>query len=336
VTDDTKGCDEDEGIGWFDPPEWERVWAERHPDRIVEDVTEAEWLSSTDYPGWMVHPFQRAEDRVLDGKRVPRPRTDRSPSCREWRERKARLLACAAARRVEHLVPDSRGLPFRAVVAAAERHADGGATDDELRAACEQVRQMAHWQEVRRMAHWQQNHHGGPRQVVFLARAATRAAQAVRPRPPRAARFAIMYAMYAAVGTGYYISPGGYNPFSVCSVLYDTVEAAGDEAAAADPRDDHPGPNTGTSRVSAELCDLVRDVFGNPFRPVAFDPCWRTGTAVALARQMYEGRDFALMPILADALQDAGCEHPDILAHYRGPGPHVRGCWVVDLVLGKS
>jgi hypothetical protein len=82
--------------------------------------------------------------------------------------------------------------------------------------------------------------------------------------------------------------------------------------------------------------DLLRDIFGNPFRPVAFDPAWRTSTAVALARQMYESRDFALMPILADALQDAGCENEDVLAHCRGTGPHVRGCWVVDLVLGKS
>jgi hypothetical protein len=81
---------------------------------------------------------------------------------------------------------------------------------------------------------------------------------------------------------------------------------------------------------------LVHDIFGNPFRPVAFDPVWRTPTAVSLARQMYESRDFGAMPILADALQDAGCDSADILAHCRGPGPHVRGCWVVDLVLGLS
>jgi hypothetical protein len=74
----------------------------------------------------------------------------------------------------------------------------------------------------------------------------------------------------------------------------------------------------------------------NPFRPVAFDPEWRTSTAVALAGQMYEARDFSAMPILADALQDAGCDNADILDHCRSPGPHVRGCWVVDLVLGKE
>jgi hypothetical protein len=82
---------------------------------------------------------------------------------------------------------------------------------------------------------------------------------------------------------------------------------------------------------------LVRDIFGNPYRPVAFAPGWRTDTAVTLARTMYEAREFGAMPILADALQDAGCENPDILDHCRDVNqPHVRGCWVVDLVLGKE
>ncbi len=84
------------------------------------------------------------------------------------------------------------------------------------------------------------------------------------------------------------------------------------------------------------MAGLVRDIFGNPFRPVAFSPSWRSDTAVSLARGMYEARDFAAMPILADALQDAGCDNADILDHCRdAKGGHVRGCWVVDLVLGK-
>lgn len=81
---------------------------------------------------------------------------------------------------------------------------------------------------------------------------------------------------------------------------------------------------------------LVKELFGNPFRSAAFSPESRTDTAVALARQMYDSRDFSAMPILADALQDAGCDNDDILNHCRGEGPHVRGCWVVDLVLGKE
>ena len=82
---------------------------------------------------------------------------------------------------------------------------------------------------------------------------------------------------------------------------------------------------------------LVHEVFGNPFRPVTFSTAWRTSTAVAIAQQMYESRDFSPMPILADALQDADCDHEDILNHCRDAnGTHVRGCWAVDLVLGKS
>ncbi len=84
------------------------------------------------------------------------------------------------------------------------------------------------------------------------------------------------------------------------------------------------------------LCELLHDIFGNPFRPVRFPPEWRTDTVLGLARQMYESRDFSAMPILADALQDAGCDNDHMLDHCRGPGPHIGGCWVVDLVLGKE
>jgi hypothetical protein len=87
----------------------------------------------------------------------------------------------------------------------------------------------------------------------------------------------------------------------------------------------------------AAQTDLLRDIVGNPFRPVTFSPRWRTSTAVAIARGMYESRDFGAMPILADALQDAGCEAEAILTHCRDAQQvHVRGCWVVDLVLGKG
>jgi hypothetical protein len=81
---------------------------------------------------------------------------------------------------------------------------------------------------------------------------------------------------------------------------------------------------------------FLRDIFGNPFHPITFSPSWHTDTALSLARQMYDSRDFSAMPILADALQDAGCDNEDILSHCRGGWPHVRGCWVVDLVFGKE
>jgi hypothetical protein len=74
----------------------------------------------------------------------------------------------------------------------------------------------------------------------------------------------------------------------------------------------------------------------NPFRPATLDPAWLTSTVVALARGIYEDRAFDRMPILADALQDAGCDNEDVLSHCRAEKwEHVRGCWVVDLVLGK-
>ena len=92
--------------------------------------------------------------------------------------------------------------------------------------------------------------------------------------------------------------------------------------------------STGNAAATPNLADLARDVFGNPFRPATLDPSWRTEAVIALARGMYESRDYGPMQVLADALQDAGCDHPDVLAHCRGEGEHVRGCWVVDLVLG--
>jgi hypothetical protein len=85
--------------------------------------------------------------------------------------------------------------------------------------------------------------------------------------------------------------------------------------------------------------NLLRDIFGNPFRPIALTPAWLTwhdGLLVSMARRMYDSRDFSDMPVLADALEEAGCDHADILAHCRQPGEHVRGCWVVDAILGKS
>jgi hypothetical protein len=86
----------------------------------------------------------------------------------------------------------------------------------------------------------------------------------------------------------------------------------------------------------AAQADLLRDIVGNPFHEVAFDPVWLTSDVLALARGIYEDRAFDRMSILADALQDAGCDSDDILIHCREPREHVRGCWVVDLVLGKD
>ena len=81
---------------------------------------------------------------------------------------------------------------------------------------------------------------------------------------------------------------------------------------------------------------LLRDVFGNPFRAINFSSDWRTASAIAVASEMYDAQDFGSMSILADALLDAGSDDADILDHCRGAHMHLRGCWVVDLVLGKD
>jgi hypothetical protein len=86
----------------------------------------------------------------------------------------------------------------------------------------------------------------------------------------------------------------------------------------------------------AEQCALLRDIFGNPFRPALLDPRWQTAAVVAMARTIYEERKWDELPVLADALEEAGCAVPAVLSHCRGGGEHVRGCWVVDLVLGKK
>jgi hypothetical protein len=80
----------------------------------------------------------------------------------------------------------------------------------------------------------------------------------------------------------------------------------------------------------------VHEIFGNPFRPVVFDPRWRTPTVLSIAQAVYEDRTFHVLPILADALQDASCDDVAVLEHCRGPGPHFRGCWALDLVLGRK
>jgi len=95
----------------------------------------------------------------------------------------------------------------------------------------------------------------------------------------------------------------------------------------------------GMTGEPAAQAALVRDVLGNPFKkpkPKA-KPAWRTDTVMTLARQMYVSEEFSAMPILADALQDAGCDNEDMLSHCRDvTQPHVRGCWVLDLLFDKK
>jgi hypothetical protein len=110
-------------------------------------------------------------------------------------------------------------------------------------------------------------------------------------------------------------------------------------AATPDPRQlllaaEFPIPDDSTFRAVASP-DLLRCVAGKPFRPVVFELKWRTDDVLGLARGIDEDRAFDRLPLLADAMMDAGCNDEQILAHCRQQGPHVRGCWVVDGCLGK-
>jgi hypothetical protein len=91
--------------------------------------------------------------------------------------------------------------------------------------------------------------------------------------------------------------------------------------------------------VQKDQCELLREIIGNPFRPVALNPAWLVwegGTVPDLALGIYDRRRFAEMPYLGDALEEAGCTRAEVLDHCRGPAKHVRGCWVLDLVLEFS
>jgi hypothetical protein len=87
-------------------------------------------------------------------------------------------------------------------------------------------------------------------------------------------------------------------------------------------------------RMLAGHAAVVRCVFGDPFRSAAFEPSWRTEAVVGLTRGILADEAYDRLPVLADALDDAGCDDAQVLGHLRGGGPHVRGCWVVDAVLG--
>ena len=120
-------------------------------------------------------------------------------------------------------------------------------------------------------------------------------------------------------------------PYAVYDCLCAQADALGSRGLAlhVDPAWDEPAQRTTQAA-------LLRCIFGNPFRPVTFDPLWRTPEVVRLAHAIYDRRAFDLLPEFADVLEVACCTDADILAHCRGPGPHTRGCWVVDLLIGKE
>lgn len=125
--------------------------------------------------------------------------------------------------------------------------------------------------------------------------------------------------VYRRVSGEIFNAPKEYNWDTAIGAAWATAEISSDPVAA-----------------GAIQAALVRDIFGNPFHPVPIDSSWLTPAVTGLAQVIYNGRAFDRMPELADVLEHAGCTSHEILDHCRGGAKHVRGCWVVDLVLGKS
>jgi hypothetical protein len=227
-------------------------------------------------------------------------------------DRRLRLFAVACCRRIWHIIvaeeivwhKDEAAFWRRCqdAVVLAERFADGEATEHELAAVT-----------------------AYPRPAMYDADAAMFSAE-MPLDPVRVADEAAEATGQEAAGRVYArYFPNGYSPSPENVTLFQEAD---------EQQEKEHGEAVAVEKQSQ--ADLLGDIFGNPFRPVALDPSWLTPTVVDLAHQIYDDSAFDRLPALADALEEAGCDHAEIVAHCRGPGPHVRGCWVVDLVLGKE
>ena len=228
-------------------------------------------------------------------------------------DRKLRLFAVGCCRRLWEYLDDEKGRP---ALEAAEQGADGGVYGDALWAAW--GLDPSNYDELRGRIAERCAHRREVGDAVYKA--------VTRSMDVRGVAEAKGIAHLIAAIVGAQALGDRADDYLLCQLGKD-VQLEDEEFQIA-------GQAAATEQAAQVV--LIRDIFGNPFRTTAFFPSWRTDTTSSLARQMYESRDFGAMPILADALQDAGCDSDDILAHCRGPGPHVRGCWVVDLVLGKE
>jgi hypothetical protein len=220
-------------------------------------------------------------------------------------ERKVRLFAVACCQRIPAV--NSHAI-LAAVIDTVERFADRLATEEELR-------------EANRRA-------GG------IADSAGKSADAYESAEGITGNTVREWEIQCAGWATYWASLPGKLGTEIDRFPGPAADAVGLARAGSDY--DHDRVEKDAKEERAVQADRFRDVFGNPFRPIDFSTSWRTDTAVSLARQMYDSRGFSAMPILADALQDAGCDSHEIIDHCRSPGPHVRGCWVVDGILAKE
>ena len=257
--------------------------------------------------------------------------------------RKAVLLACAFARRVSHLLPPDRANVVQ-VLDIAESYADG-----ERAGVARMLRALGLYLRDPAAATIAQND-SGSRAVLAATHAGQMCATADGDTGFREAaahaRAAAAWAAFPEKAWNTFPLPRHLErhrpslsapPSHDEYLAYRTTDpprfAAVQELYRASAEYEGRRRDRERDEESAQ-CRLYREVFGYPFARVEFAPAWRTSTVLALANQMYETRDFSAMPILADALQDAGCGDDDILDHCRGTSDHVRGCWVVDSVAG--
>jgi hypothetical protein len=226
-------------------------------------------------------------------------------------KRKLRLHGAACCRRVWHLLADSRS---RFAVEVAERLADGEASEAEARAAG-----GAAYKASRR----------DPDDLLYHDNAACAATVVCQTEAWRAAEAAASYAAFALADDS-----GGDRTEAEAAAAADYALATGSG-----------GDRTEEALAAAASALRLRrlDIFGNPFRPVNVSSSWLTPDVLTLAQAAYDDRTLPAgtleptrLALLADALEEAGCDNAEILGHLRGEGPHVRGCWVVDLLLGKS
>jgi hypothetical protein len=150
------------------------------------------------------------------------------------------------------------------------------------------------------------------------------------------AEAALRAAVETPIGDGYAHFRAAQVAVQACIPRKDTVLAVSYLVSSATL---HPSVRGSRSFGDKLVCDLIRDLFGNPFRPSRIDPAWLTwgdGTVPKLVRAIYDERAFDRLPVVADALEDAGCAVPVLLGHCRGTDPHARGCWLLDHLLGKE
>src|SRR5262249_11045424 len=271
------------------------------------------WLAGTD-PTPMLE-FLRGKSVAKD-LRVASRRVIRVPDYPESRVsgRKIRLFACACCRRIWHLLRDQRS---RTAVEVVEQFADSQATEEELREAGRSAEAAA-------SATYDAAH--DPIEAE---------AEASGLRPDEWVHAAWEDASDAAAA-----EEAAFNTTALRE-----ADLAGWEDAARAVRlaQNDRAAEKAEQQIQA---DLLRCIVGNPFRRVLVDPSWLTwkdGTIPKLAQAAYEQRalpsghlDNARLAVLADALEEAGCSDPHILGHLRGPGPHVRGCAVLDALRGRE